>query len=173
MADAVEDRVSDDDGRAPATPEPVGRVRLLAWMSVLALLVQFLLGTATSLWVTIPRHHPWTGASPAALLWAHVVVGVALLGNGFMLVGRAARVTDDSRVLGSAAFSLAGVLGALAAGVSFVGGSQGNGASMAMAVGFAVAVAGAVGVLWFVPGPRTSSPAVIATAPLREGRHQP
>lgn len=165
MADAANDQVTGEGGElrvptpaerdrsAPAAAADLGRVRLLAWASVLALLVQFLLGTATNLWVTIPHDRPWTGASPVALLWAHIVVGVALLGNGFMLVGRAARVPGDSRPLASAALSMVGVLVALGAGVDFVGGSQSNGASMAMAAGFAVAVAGAAGVLWLVPRP--------------------
>lgn len=139
-----------DERRPPDTASE--RLRLLAWVSVLALLVQFLLGVATNLWVRIPHHHPWTGASPLALLWVHIVVGVALLGNGLMLVGRASRDSADSRVLGSAALALVGLLVAVGAGAGFVGGSQSNGASMAMAGGFALAMAGTAAVLWLVPG---------------------
>lgn len=136
----------------PGAGADVARLRLLAWTSVLALLVQFLLGMANNLFVTVPHHRPWTGASPLGLLWAHIVVGVALLGNGFMLVNRA-RASSDARVTGLALLALLGVLVALVAGVTFVGGSQANGASMAMSLGFALAVAGAAGVLWLAPRP--------------------
>lgn len=126
---------------------PWRRLRLAAGTSVLVLLVQFFLGMANNLFVTIPHRHPWTAATPAGLLWAHVVLGVALLGNAFVVLNRS-RAADRPAVAGCALLALVGVVVAIAAGVAFVGGDQAAGASMAMSAGFALAVAGYAGILW-------------------------
>ena len=126
------------------------RLRLLAWATLMELVVQFLLGTATALYVTVPHRHPWTASHPAVLLWAHIVVGVALIGNAFMVLGRA-RAGSSPAVLGWALAGLLGIVGAAAAGAGFVGAGGSTGASMGMAVGFAVAVVSYAAVLWQTP----------------------
>lgn len=118
----------------------MARLGFLAWTTVLALLVQFLLGVANNLFTVIQPHHPWTSSSPLGLLWAHVVVGVALLGNAVMVLRRTSGMANG-RLVGAAVTGLAGVLAADIAGVLFVVDSQTNAASMVMSAGFAVAVA--------------------------------
>lgn len=117
----------------------------------MALVVQFVLGIATTLYVTVPHHNPWTSAHPAALLWAHVVVGIALIGNAFMVVARA-RAAESPAALAWAMVGLIGIVGAAAAGASFVGGTQSNAASLVMALAFAVSVVAYATVLWKADG---------------------
>ncbi len=136
--------------RAAEAPAAAQRLRLLAWATLMALVAQFLLGTATSLYVTVPHRHPWTASHPAVVLWAHIVVGVALIGNAFMVLGRA-RAGGSPAVLGWALAGLLGIVGAAAAGAGFVGAGGSTGASMGMAVGFAVAVVSYAVVLWQTP----------------------
>lgn len=140
----------------PGAPPPghvdTGRLRLAAWATLMALVVQFALGIATTLYVTVPRRHPWTSTHPAALLWAHVVVGVALIGNAFMVLARA-RASGSPAALAWALIGLVGIIAAAGAGAGFVGGGQSSGASMAMAMGFALAVVAYATVLWKASSP--------------------
>ncbi|MHB8189782.1 MAG: hypothetical protein ACYDHP_05060 [Ferrimicrobium sp.] len=116
------------------------RLRLLSFWTMVTLAVELLLGVATNLWVTLPSSNPWNGANPAWLMYAHAVVGLALLGNAVMVLSRA----WESNVSGAVLWGIVGLVGiliAIVAGASFVvvGGTS-NLMSFAMAVGFAASI---------------------------------
>ena len=99
------------------------------------LIVQFGLGIAVNLYVTLPAHKPFfSTVSGSALLAAHVIVAVALLGASISALVRAIRAR---RVIVPTAVGLAAVLAAATAGASFAS-SQNNGVSLAMALAAAV-----------------------------------
>ena len=101
------------------------------------LIVQFGLGIAVNLYVTLPHHKPFLATvSGSALLAAHVIVALALLGASISALVRAIRAR---RVIVPAAIGLAAVLAAATAGAAFTS-SQNTGASLAMALATAVAM---------------------------------
>jgi hypothetical protein len=101
------------------------------------LIVQFGLGIAVNLYVTMPKHKPFfSTVFGSALLAAHVIVAVALLGASISALVRAIRAR---RVIVPTAVGLAAVLAAATAGASFAS-SQNNGVSLAMALAAAVAM---------------------------------
>ncbi|MCI2976531.1 MAG: hypothetical protein MP439_10745 [Ferrimicrobium sp.] len=115
-------------------------LKLLSFASIVALLVEFIFGTANALYVTIAPHNPWGASHPIAILYLHVIVGLALLINGVMMVN-ASLEQPQSRSLG---YSIVGVLGiviAIAAGLGFVnGGGKSNLLSLTMALGFSASL---------------------------------
>jgi uncharacterized BrkB/YihY/UPF0761 family membrane protein len=131
--------VSDADRRR-------GVLRRRTLQTLVLLMVEFLLGAATSLYVTIPTHHQGAGSTLGSLLWSfasglpllvvHVVVGMLLLVSGIELVMHAVRGGRRATVW-LAALGLAGILLAAIAGAVFVSDGQ-NAGSMLMSVGFAV-----------------------------------
>lgn len=127
---------------------------MLAFATLAALLVEFLLGVATNLYVTVPENHPWTKAHPALLLYAHVAVGLALLANSMAFQVRATGSGPRDAVrLGAA--GMIGVATASGAGAFFVsGGGSSDLASFVMSLGFAVAVLAYAAVLVLPSRPR-------------------
>ena len=129
--------------RAPA---PTGRsANIAAPLGMLGLLaMQFLLGMALNLYVTIPPF----GAGMAAmmrtgpLVMAHMMLGMVLAGGALLTLATA--LPWGRRAVGCAAAALAGILVAGLGGLLFLLGGQTSGASYLMAVGFLVAVAGYV-----------------------------
>jgi hypothetical protein len=119
------------------------------------LIVQFLIGMAVNLYVTIPTHHAGAGSGPylsgalASVLWSfssglplliiHVVIGILLLLNGIELVLHAVRSRLGPAPVWLAALGLTAILFAAFNGASFLKYNQ-NISSMLMSVGFAVAV---------------------------------
>ena len=100
------------------------------------LIAQFALGTAVSLYVTLTGHRAFFPAvSGSALLAAHAIVGVLLLGAATGALVRAIR-TRTAMLLTSA--GLTAVLAAGAAGAVFVAG-QAVAASLSMALATTVA----------------------------------
>lgn len=138
-----------------------------AYLSTLiTLVVQFLLGMATNLFVDIPTSHPGARApeyfggvfqsvtwailqGPSLLLTAHAVLGLLLVLSGFTLVYRAAHANHRPTLVTSIIGAVA-VLGAGFNGGSFLNYNE-DFSSMIMASFFAIAVvAYAVG-LWALP----------------------
>ena len=127
--------------RTPAVTAPPGRTgpagRLLAvnFAACLLLLVQYLLGIAVNLYVTLPGRHPGAGASnyfaglASGLAWmipdgpawaaAHAAFGLALVLAAFAAIAltrrHASRVATGTSVLGALA-----IVGAGFNGVSFL-----------------------------------------------------
>jgi hypothetical protein len=119
------------------TKQASQKLRLLAFTTLVALLVQFLLGMATNLYVTVPQHDPWATVHPAVLLYLHGFLGVALTVNSVMVQSKAAKVIDRRAAL-CGAVGLAGIVVAFVAGLYFVSGTS-NAASLFMSGGFAMA----------------------------------
>lgn len=144
--------------------------------ALITLVVQFVLGMATNLFVTVPLHHPganppeyFTGVAtsvtwailhgPSLLLTAHAILGLLLVIFGFRVLVPAIRSRNRIAII----TGVVGALGMLAAG--FNGGSYLNYhedfSSMLMASFFAIAVTAYVIGLWALPSP---DQAVVDTA---------
>jgi hypothetical protein len=128
---------------------PVKDLRQITVVGLLLLLLQFLLGTLTALYVQIPSKHPWSGATHASLFYAHVVLGVVLFFGSFMVIVRAQRSGVDKAV-SRAWWAVGGMILAVIGGEGFVNNGQYSGSSLLMAVGFAVAATAYVSLLWLV-----------------------
>ena len=101
------------------------------------LIIQFALGIAVNLYVTLPNHKAFFATvSGSALLAAHVTVALVLLGASISALVRAIRAR---RVIVPAAIGLGGVLAAATAGAAFTT-KQNNDASLAMALATAAAM---------------------------------
>ena len=101
------------------------------------LIIQFALGTAVNLYVTLPDHKAFfSTVFGSALLAAHVIVTLILLSAATTALVRAIRAR---RLIVPTAVGLAAVLSAATAGASFAS-SQNNGASLAMALAAAAAM---------------------------------
>ena len=101
------------------------------------LIIQFALGTAVNLYVTLPGHKAFfSTVFGSALLAAHVIVALVLLGASISALVRAIRAR---RAIVFTAVGLAAILAAATAGATFTS-SQSNGASLAMALAAAAAL---------------------------------
>ena len=119
----------------PGRANPAGRLLAVNFAACLLLLVQYLLGMATNLYVTLPGRHPGAGAGnyfaglasglawviPDGPAWAavHAAFGLALVLAAFAAVAltrrQASRVATGTSVLGALA-----IVGAGFNGVSFL-----------------------------------------------------
>ena len=101
------------------------------------LIVQFGLGMGVNLYVTLPARKSFLSTVfGSAVLAAHAIVALALLGAAIAALVRAIRAR---RVVVFTALGLAAIVAAAIAGASFVG-NQATGASLAMALATAVAM---------------------------------
>jgi hypothetical protein len=101
------------------------------------LIVQFGLGMGVNLYVTLPAHKSFfSTVFGSATLAVHAVVALALLGAAISALVRAIRTR---RAVAFTGVGLAAILAAAIFGASFVG-SQGQGASLGMALATAVAM---------------------------------
>jgi hypothetical protein len=134
------------------------------------LIIQFLLGMAVNLFVTIPSNHP--GASPpeyfggvvTSVTWAvlhgglwltlHAVWGLVLVVAAVGTLVQAIRLGGGGRIT-LAALGFVGVLGAGFNGGSFLNYNE-NFSSMLMAVGLALATSAYVALLYGTPNGATA-----------------
>jgi len=124
--------------------------------TLMLLIVQFVVGMATNLYVTIPANHPGAGSSGsylggalASVLWAfssglplliiHIVIGILLLLSGIELVVHAVRSGRRATVWYASA-GLTAIIFAAFNGASFLTYNL-NISSLLMSVGFGAAVA--------------------------------
>jgi hypothetical protein len=115
-------------------------LKLLSFTSIVALLIEFIFGTANVLYVTIAPHNPWGASHPIAVLYIHVIIGLALLINGIMMIN-AALEQPEAGALGYTIVGVLGIVVAIAAGLAFVnGGGRSNLLSLIMALGFTLAL---------------------------------
>ena len=115
----------------------LGALRGNCMGAAVLLIVQFGLGIAVNLYVTLPKHKPFfSTVFGSALLAAHVIVAVVLLGASISALVRAIRAR---RVIVPTAVGFTAVLTAVIAGAAFTG-NQNAGASLAMALATAVAM---------------------------------
>jgi len=119
----------------PGRAGPAGRLLAVNFAACMLLLVQYLLGMAVNLYVTLPGRHPGAGASnyfagaASGLAWvipdgpawaaAHAAFGLALVLAAFAAIAltrrQASRVATGTSVLGALA-----IVGAGFNGVSFL-----------------------------------------------------
>lgn len=124
------------NGKPTNTTTSLGMLGLLA--------VQFLLGMAVNLYITLPS----TGFGMAEmmgngpLVMVHMMLGIILVVGAALAFATALPCGKWAVVC--AAIALGGILVAGIGGLSFLMGGQSNGASFLMAAGFLVAVGGYV-----------------------------
>jgi len=151
----------------PSNGTPLARgVRRGEFVAAAALLVQFLLGMVSNLFVTIPDQHPgakageYFGGVAAGIGWAladggpwlalHAGLGLALVLVSIGLVVQAARLGDRRHLVLTAAAALV-ILGAGFNGASFINYGL-DASSLIMAILWALAMACYL-VLLYLPGP--------------------
>ncbi len=101
------------------------------------LIIQFALGIGVNLYVSVPAHKAFfSTVFGSAVLAAHAVVALVLLGAAIAALARAIR---SRRLIAFTSVGLAAILAAGIAGASFVGNGS-NGASLGMALATAVAI---------------------------------
>jgi len=121
----------------PARPRGFSPAISVLGVPLLALLaVEFLLGMALNLLVTIPSGSPATILATSPWLDVHIAVGVMLLGLLARVLTLGTRQKDRSALLAGALGLVSGV-GAFVAGLSFAFGGGSPNASYVMSVGFA------------------------------------
>lgn len=147
--------MTDPDSPHPPT-DPLAALRHVYLVMSLLLLVQFILGMAVNLFVTIPPRHPgdhpsdyfvgsarsigWVIPHGGPWLAAHVILGLALIAGG--LVGIVLAVRSRRRAaISTASVSGAAIVGAAFNGASFLDFNQ-DYSSMIMAALFALALGG-------------------------------
>jgi hypothetical protein len=125
------------DTRVPPAAPRLAALRGNCMGAAVLLIVQFGLGIGLNLYVTVPMGQSFFATVVSSgLLAVHAIVALALLGAAISALVRAIRVR---RAVAFTAAGLAAIVVAAGAGVSFAG-SQGNGASLTMALATAVAM---------------------------------
>ena len=120
------------------SPAQTERLRMASFGALTMLILQFVLGTAYSLYGTAPTPSKSVGVFSSPLLATHVIVGILTVIATGMLVFRAVQAKAGP-VLALSIAGLVAVLGAVGAGSAFA--SKGaNGASLGMALATAVAM---------------------------------
>jgi heme A synthase len=119
-------------------PKAANRIRMASFGALTMLVIQFVLGTAYSLYGTAPTSSKSVGMFSSPLLAIHVIMGILLIIAAIMLVVRAIQARYTPSIATTAAGLLV-ILGAFGAGSSFTRDGS-NGASLAMALLTAVAM---------------------------------
>jgi len=115
------------------------RLRMASFGALTMLILQFVLGTAYTLYGTAPTATKSVGMFSSPLLAIHVVLGILIILAAIMLVIRAVQAKARP-VLVVSVVGLVAVLGAFGAGESFAHDGA-NGASFGMALATAIAMA--------------------------------
>jgi hypothetical protein len=125
------------DVRGDTSSRQLAALRGNCMGAAVLLIVQFGLGISVNLYVTLPSHKPFfSTVFGSALLAAHVIVAVVLLGAS---IGALVRAIRARRLIVPTAVGFTAVLTAVIAGAAFTG-NQNAGASLAMALATAVAM---------------------------------
>ena len=119
-------------------PKAANRIRMASFGALTMLVIQFVLGTAYSLYGTAPASGKSVGMFSSPLLAIHVIVGILLVIAAVMLVVRAVQARHAPSVATTVAGLLV-IIGALGAGSAFAKDGS-SGASLGMAVLTAVAM---------------------------------
>jgi hypothetical protein len=103
------------------------------------LVIQFGLGTAVNLYVTLPRHKSfWSAVFSQGLVAVHAIVALLLIGASVSALVRSVRARQRLLVALTSA-GLVAIIVATGSGVAFVR-DDSNGASLSMALAAAVAL---------------------------------
>jgi heme A synthase len=119
-------------------PKTANRIRMASFGALTMLVIQFVLGTAYSLYGTAPTSGKSVGMFSSPLLAVHVILGILLVIAAIMLVVRAIQARHTPSVV-TTVVGLLVILGALGAGSSFAKDGS-NGASLGMALLTAIAM---------------------------------
>lgn len=124
--------------RLGASEKAANRLRMASFGALTMLVIQFVLGTAYSLYGTAPTSSKSVGMFSSPLLAIHVILGILLILAAIMLVVRAvqARIAP---VTATSVVGLLAILGAFGAGSAFTRAGD-DGASLGMALATAVAL---------------------------------
>jgi hypothetical protein len=129
--------LSQDTRIPPPATSRLAALRGNCMGAAVLLIVQFGLGMGLNLYVTLPAHKSFFGTVfGSAVLAVHAIVALALLGAA---IGALTRAIRARRAIAFTSAGLAAILAAAIFGVSFAG-SQGNGASLGMALATAAAM---------------------------------
>jgi len=134
--------------KAPASG--LARIRYASLGLVSMLIIEFILGVVYSLYGTAPAPHKSIGLFSSPVLALHVVLGILLFVAAVMLLVRSIGARHGLAIW-MAAVGLAGIIAAGGAGLGFTGNGD-NGASLGMAIAFAISLACYVAVLVVLPG---------------------
>jgi heme A synthase len=126
----------------PKTGQPpvahAERLRMASLGALTMLVLQFVLGTAYSIYGTAPAPGKPIGMFSSPLLAIHVVLGILLIVAAAVLVFRAVQAKAPA-IIGTSVVGLLAVGGAFGAGSAFTNNGA-NGASFGMALAAAVAL---------------------------------
>jgi hypothetical protein len=147
-----------DVGTAGATARVAGpgdqanrlaRIRISSLGGVIMLILQFVLGMIYNLYGTAPTAAKSIGWFSSPVLALHVILGILLL---IAAAGQLVRAVGTRHPLAiwMSAIGLLGILGALFAGMAFAG-KGAEGASLGMALAFAVSLACYVVLVFALP----------------------
>src|SRR5579864_7584460 len=123
---------------AALTPRAANRIRMASFGALTMLVIQFVLGTAYSLYGTAPASGKSVGMFSSPLLAIHVIMGILIVIAAIMLVVRAVQARHRPSIA-TTVVGLLVILGAFGAGSSFTQDGN-NGASLGMALLTAVAM---------------------------------
>jgi heme A synthase len=140
---------------AALAPKTANRIRMASFGALTMLVIQFVLGTAYSLYGTAPTSSKSVGMFSSPLLAIHVILGILLVIAAVMLVVRAIQARHTPSIA-TTVTGLLVILGAAGAGSSFVRDGN-NGASLGMALLTAVAMLCYAANLVILGKPDTSS----------------
>ena len=126
------------DTSAALAPKVANRIRMASFGALTMLVIQFVLGTAYSLYGTAPASGKSVGMFSSPLLAIHVILGILIIIAAIMLVVRAVQARHTPTIA-TTVVGLLVILGAFGAGSSFANDGS-NGASLGMAVLTAVAM---------------------------------
>src|SRR5579863_5562576 len=123
---------------AALAPKTANRIRMASFGALTMLIIQFVLGTAYSLYGTAPASGKSVGMFSSPLLAIHVILGILIIIAAIMLVVRAVQARHTPSVA-TTVVGLLVILGAFGAGSSFTRDGN-NGASLGMALLTAIAM---------------------------------
>ncbi len=126
------------DTSAALAPKTANRIRMASFGALTMLVIQFVLGTAYSLYGTAPASGKSVGMFSSPLIAIHVILGILIIIAAIMLVVRAVQARHTPTIA-TTVVGLLVILGAFGAGSSFVKDGS-NGASLGMALATAVAM---------------------------------
>ena len=131
----------------------LARLRMSSLGGVVMLILQFVLGMIYNLYGTEPTANSSVGLFSSPLLALHVILGILLF---IAAVGQLVRAigTRHRLAIWMSAVGLLGILGALGAGMAFTGNGA-AGASLGMALAFAVSLACYVVLVFALPSSAT------------------
>ena len=104
-------------------PKAADRIRMASFGALTMLVIQFVLGTAYSLYGTAPTTSKSVGMFSSPLLAIHVIIGILLIIAAIMLVVRAIQARHTPSIAATVAGLLV-ILGAFGAGCSLHPGRQ-------------------------------------------------